>query len=155
MPYQILFVCTGNICRSPMAEAVARHKIEEKGLKDRIVVDSAGTHAYHVGEAPDYRTLKLCAEKGIKTEGLLARQIRPADFERFDLILGMDQGHISHMERVAHPDFHSKISLMMEYAELGSLEVPDPYYGGMEGFYEVFDMLDRALDPLFSDVLAK
>ncbi|HNQ92012.1 MAG TPA: low molecular weight protein-tyrosine-phosphatase [Alphaproteobacteria bacterium] len=158
MTYKILFVCTGNICRSPMAEAVARHKIGQIGQvrqSSTFEVDSAGTHSYHVGERPDPRTLKLCEEKGIGTGGMLARQIVRSDFEDFDLILGMDRGHVSHMERIAPPEFHPKIALMMDYAGFGEQDVPDPYYGGIEGFHEVYNMLDRGLDQLISTILTK
>lgn len=138
-----------------MAEAIARHKIRLIGLDNVLHVGSAGTHAYHVGERPDPRTLNLCDKKGIATQGILARQIAPSDFKDLDLILGMDQGHISHMKNISHPDFHSKIALIMDYVGFGEQDVPDPYYGGIEGFQEVYDMLDRGLGRLISMFPAK
>lgn len=144
MMQRILIVCTGNICRSPLAEAVLRHKIQTAGRQADIVVDSAGTHGYHVGERPDPRTLKIADMNGIPTTGITARKVHNSDFEDFDLILGMDEGHVRHLKNISSGDYHHKIHLFMDYAGQGAIDVPDPYYGGFEGFEEIFEMIERA-----------
>lgn len=141
-PKKILMVCTGNICRSPMAEAVFRHLAHKENLN--ILVDSAGTHGYHTGERPDHRTLKICAEKGIPAENIRARKLVIADFDAFDLILAMDAGHLSHMLAMAPQEQLSKIHLLMAYAGLGDIDVPDPYYGDMSDFIKVYQMVSLA-----------
>jgi len=128
-----------------MAEALARHKIGEGGREPLIGVGSAGTHAYHVGERPDSRTLSVCSAKGISTQNLMARQIAPADFQEFDLILGMDQGHVERILNLAPKSGRAEIAMMMEFAGLGKIDVPDPYYGGIDGFYQIYQMLDEAI----------
>lgn len=138
---KILFVCTGNICRSPMAEAVCRHMASLNDIG--VQIDSAGTQGYHIGERPDHRTLKLCAEKGIPTENIRARKLEKLDFSEFDLILGMDSGHVEHMKALAPEEDKGKIRLFMEAAGLGAADVPDPYYGEMEDFYIVYQMVER------------
>lgn len=145
----ILFVCTGNICRSPMAEAILRHKINRIKANDRYVIDSAGTHGYHVGEPPDHRTIRICDQNGISTTGQTARQLKQPDFENFDLILGLDRGHVAHMQSMApQPEHHKKLALLMEYCLGQNTDVPDPYYGGIQDFQTVFTMLDHALTQL-------
>lgn len=142
-PFKILFVCTGNICRSPMAEAVARHKAIQMGMEDRIQIASCGTHDYHIGERPDPRTLKILHQKGISDEGLFASKISQADFMAYDLIWGMDQGHVDFLRKIC-PDSHvNKISLF-----LGNKDVPDPYYGGFSDFEHVFALVDEGTDNL-------
>lgn len=148
MTRHILFVCTGNICRSPLAEAVLRHKITLVGRAGEIVVDSAGTQDYHVGERPDPRTIKVATINSVPTEGIRARQVEMSDFERFDLILGMDAGHVRHLKKMSPPEFHHRIHLYLEYTGAGVADVPDPYYGGFEGFEEVYDMINQASDKL-------
>jgi len=158
MPQHILFVCTGNICRSPLAEAVLRHHVMQAGRGHDIHVDSAGTHDYHVGECPDPRTLKIAEMKGISTDGIRARQVESADFSKFDLILGMDQGHVAHLKRISPPEFYSKIHLFMDFAGADMVDVPDPYYGGFEGFQDIFGMIDGTLkkfDLTLSKILCK
>lgn len=148
MTQRILFVCTGNICRSPLAEAVLRHKIALVGRSGEFDVDSAGTHDYHVGERPDPRTIRIATLNGILTEGIRARQVEMSDFEDFDLIFGMDTGHVRHLKKMAPPDYHHKIHLYLEYAGAGVADVPDPYYGGFEGFEEIYKMIDKASNKL-------
>lgn len=146
---KILFVCTGNICRSPTAEGVARHAIRAAGLDGVIEVGSAGTHGYHVGEAPDPRTRKAAERRGYDLSMLRARKLEARDFETFDLLLAMDAGHLEIMERSC-PDAHrDKVRLFMSYARrFKAEEVPDPYYGGERGFDLVLDYCEDAVGGL-------
>lgn len=152
---RILFVCTGNICRSPTAEGVARHAIRTAGLESLIEVESAGTHGYHVGEAPDPRTRKAAEKRGYDLSMLRARKLVSADFESFDLLLAMDLGHLEIMERNC-PDAHRpKLQLFMRYARrFTAEEVPDPYYGGERGFDLVLDYCEDAVDGLLHTLMS-
>jgi len=137
---RILFVCTGNICRSPTAEGVARHMIADAGLADVIEVDSAGTHGYHSGEPPDPRAIKVAAARGYELSSLRARRVEIVDFQRFDLVLAMDVGHLEFMRRMCPEVYRPKLGLFMRYAREHDLdEVPDPYYGGVAGFEAVLN----------------
>lgn len=139
---KILIVCTGNICRSPTAEGVLRHFAEKENLP--VQVDSAGTHDYHVGEAPDRRATAHARRRGYDISGLRARRIEPRDFEKFDLVLAMDCGHLGILERLSPPQHRHKLRLLLEFSGLPDGEVPDPYYGGPEGFERVLDMVEAA-----------
>jgi protein-tyrosine phosphatase len=142
---RILFVCMGNICRSPTAEGVVRKILINKGLETIIKVDSAGTHGYHTGESPDPRTCEAALKRGIDLAGLRARKVVPEDFERFDLVLAMDRSNLAFLKRGARPEHHPKLGLFMEYARRFRIdEVPDPYYGGEKGFELVLDMAEDA-----------
>ncbi len=153
---KILFVCTGNICRSPMAEAVARHFISTGGLDGLIEVDSAGTHGYHVGEAPDPRTRKAAQLRGYDLSALRARKLDPFDFQRFDLLLAMDRGHLETMRRLCPEVYRPRLGLFMEYARNSEYdEVPDPYYGGPRGFDVVLDMCEDGVKGLLETVTAR
>src|SRR5262245_40022021 len=132
--YRILFVCTGNICRSPTAEGVLRHRLEKHGLHNEVEVDSAGTHAYHVGEAPDSRSVAAANRRGIDIGSLRARKVSREDFSRFDLILGLDRGHVELLNRFSPAKSLASVALFIDQ------EVPDPYYGGPEGFEQVLDL---------------
>lgn len=144
---QILFVCLGNICRSPMAEGLFRHVAETKGLS--VVVDSAGTGGWHVGDAPDPRGQATMRAHGIDTSGQQARQVREEDFETFDLVLAMDQRNHDSLTQLAGPGRTDKIRLFLEFAsERSETEVPDPYYGGEDGFEHVFTLLQHASEGL-------
>lgn len=146
---RILFVCLGNICRSPTAEAVMLHKVAEAGLNDHIEIDSAGTGDWHVGEAPDERARKYGARRGYDLEPLRARQIEPEDFELFDLVLGMDDANLRELRRLCPPEFQSKVHLLMEYApDAGDRVVADPYFGGGDGFDRVLDACEQACSGL-------
>lgn len=141
----VLFVCTGNICRSPTAEAVFRKLVEDAGMGQRILADSAGTHGYHVGEPPDPRAQAAGAARGYDLSGLRARKIERADFDRFDLIVAMDQDHQAILSRVAPPPGRGRLRLMMSYSHrFRERDVPDPYYGGSQDFERVLDMLEDA-----------
>lgn len=148
-PLRILFVCTGNICRSPTAEAVARERFAAAGLAGCVEFDSAGTHGYHVGEAPDPRTQAAAARRGYDLSPLRARRLADEDFERFDLLLAMDRGHFAHMQHRGSSRHGGRVELFMRCApDVGEDEVPDPYYGGGAGFEHVLDLCEAAVDGL-------
>lgn len=140
---RVLFVCTGNICRSPSAEGVFRSLIEREGLTHAIGADSAGTHAYHVGEPPDPRSTAAAHQRGFRMDDLRARKVRPSDFDEFDLVLAMDRGHHQILSDLCPPERTERLALFLDFApELGASDVPDPYYGGPEGFERVLDMIE-------------
>jgi len=142
---RILCVCLGNICRSPSAEAVLRTIAEREAPELALEVDSAGTAGYHVGEPPDPRTQSAAARRGYDVSARRARVLAPADYERFDLILAMDRENLAVVKRRKPADSRSEVRLFLEYApELGTTEVPDPYYGGPNGFEEVLDLVESA-----------
>jgi protein-tyrosine phosphatase len=153
---RILFVCMGNICRSPTAEGVMRHVVREAGLEDRVVVDSAGTGGWHAGDPPDERATAAAARRGIALAGA-ARQVRPEDFERYDLLLASDRQNAAWLRSLA-PDAEAraKVRLLREFdpASEGApdLDVPDPYYGGPDGFDEVLDLVEAACRGLLDEV---
>jgi len=139
----VLFVCMGNICRSPTAEGVFRQLVREAGLEHRIHIDSAGTHGYHVGEAPDPRSQRAALRRGIDLSGLRARQVASDDFVRFDWVLAMDLANLAHLQRLCPPEHGDKVRLLLSFAdEVDELEVPDPYYGGASGFERVLDLVE-------------
>jgi protein-tyrosine phosphatase len=140
----VLFVCMGNICRSPTAEGVFRHHVAEAGLDEGIAVDSAGTHAYHVGEPPDRRAMAAAERRGMSLEGIRARRVADEDFERFDYILAMDEDNYLRLQDQSPPEYHSKLRLFLEFSSAGEREVPDPYYGGAAGFERVLDLVEDA-----------
>jgi low molecular weight protein-tyrosine phosphatase len=153
---RILFVCMGNICRSPTAEGVFRRVLEQHARELQVEIDSAGTHEYHVGSAPDRRAILAAARRGIDLSTLRARHVSNADFEQFDLILAMDEENLQELRRRARVEHHPRIRLMMEFAPSAlSRSVPDPYYGGPEGFEEVLDLLEEAAEGLLEYVRAR
>ena len=146
---KILFVCMGNICRSPTAEGVTRALAERLGLSDCFEFDSAGTHDYHIGKAPDPRTRKAAAQRGYELDALRGRQVSGEDFERFDLILAMDRNNLALLQEACPPALQSKLRLLLEFAEgCDEQEVPDPYHGGAEGFERVLDLVENAANGL-------
>lgn len=149
---RVLFVCLGNICRSPTAEGVFRHKLREAGLEPRVTVDSAGTGDWHVGKAPDARTRVAAMRRGYDLSALRARQVCKADFGEFDLILAMDLANLADLKRLGQGAGTAELDLFLRrYA--GELdEVPDPYYGGEAGFEQVLDLIERACDALLLEV---
>lgn len=154
--YSVLMVCTGNICRSPTAEGVLRRRLREAGLAERVHVDSAGTHDYHVGSPPDERSSHHASLRGYDLSDQRARQVRPADFERFDLILAMDNGHMELLEADCPLQHRHKLRRMMEFAPAGLAdEVADPYYGGKQGFETVLDHIEAACDGVLRHLRAE
>ncbi len=149
---KVLFVCTGNICRSPTAEGVLRHKLAEAGLGERVSVDSAGTIDYHAGEPPDQRAIQRAARRGYELQDLRARQLRHADFKTFDLILCMDRGHFGQLDRLCPPQLAERVRLFLEYAGVAGLpaEVPDPYYGGDADYDYALDLIEPGVEGLIA-----
>ena len=142
----VLFVCLGNICRSPLAEGVFRHILDEDGVSDRFRVDSAGTGSWHVGESPDFRAVRIAATKGV-TVGGHARQVQPEDFRHFDYILAMDSDNLQALETYRDKvGGDAALYLLREFDPEGGpgAEVPDPYYGDSSGFDDVFAMVERS-----------
>jgi protein-tyrosine phosphatase len=152
---KVLMVCMGNICRSPTAEGVLRHKLHEAGLHDLVVVDSAGTHAYHVGDPPDNRSMQHARRRGYDLSALRARRVADADFERFDLILAMDWDNYALLEEQCPPQHRAKLRRLSEFARRhDSPVVPDPYYSGAEGFERVLDLIEDACEGLVDHLKA-
>ena len=141
---RFLFVCTGNICRSPTAEGVFRHLAAEAGVSDTVETDSVGIEGWHVGDPPDRRSIEAAARRGVDLSILRARRLAPVDFVEFDLLLAMDRGHFRELGALA-PDGHAeKIRMFMEAARGATApDVPDPYYGGASGFEDVLDMIEE------------
>ena len=140
----VLFVCMGNICRSPTAEGVFRHHVEAAGLADNIEIDSAGTHAYHVGEPPDRRARAAAERSGMSLEGIRARRVSATDFDRFDYIIAMDEDNLYRLRQEAPGEHKAELRLFLEFSAGVETEVPDPYYGGTAGFERVLDLVDDA-----------
>jgi protein-tyrosine phosphatase len=153
-PYRLLFVCLGNICRSPAAENLMNHLIEREGLSDRIVCDSAGTSGYHIGSPPDRRMTEAARQRSIPMRGR-ARQFEYSDFEEFDLILAMDRDNYSNILSLdLKGKYRDKVKLMLNFCtRYSEREVPDPYYGGAAGFNHVLDLLEDACEGLLKHVL--
>ncbi len=151
---RVLFVCMGNICRSPTAEGVFRRLVEQQGLAGQITVDSAGTHDYHIGDAPDPRSQAAAASRGYDLSGLCARQVVPDDFSTFDYILAMDKANLGLLQQRCPQDCRGRLKLFLEFADDDALrEVPDPYYGGAQGFEEVLDLVEHAAQGLLRDII--
>jgi protein-tyrosine phosphatase len=151
---RVLFVCLGNICRSPTAEAVMRGLVAEAGLEGEIEVESAGTGSWHLGDPPDPRAVAAAAERGVELVGA-ARQVDESDFDRFDLLIAMDRSNRDGLLRLA-PDEEARrrVRLLSEFGDGGPGDVPDPYYGGDEGFAEVLDILERRCAALLEQIRA-
>jgi protein-tyrosine phosphatase len=140
----VLFVCMGNICRSPTAEGVFRHFVNEAGLADRIITDSAGTHAFHIGEPPDRRAAAAAERRGISLTGIQARRVSESDFEGFDYVIAMDEDNERRLLEQAPDEHREKVRLFLSFAAVDEAEVPDPYYGGAAGFERVLDLVEEA-----------
>lgn len=149
----VLFVCMGNICRSPTAQGVFHKLVEHHGLEHHVVVDSAGTHAYHVGHAPDQRAQRTAIQRAVDISGLRARRVEAEDFERFDYILAMDLENYERLQGICPAGHEHKLRLFLEFApHVEEREVPDPYYGGPGGFERVLDMIEAAAEGLLEEI---
>lgn len=151
---RVLFVCLGNICRSPLAEGILRSKVTQAGLSDAIEIDSAGTGNWHVGEAPDARAQACAKTKGIDISTLRARQFVPEDFQRFDYVLVSDQQNLQDVLRLARNESDKyRVSKILDYLEdAPTRDVPDPYFGGADGFDHVYEMLDASCTSLLQEI---
>jgi protein-tyrosine phosphatase len=150
---RVLLICMGNICRSPMAEGMLRQRVAERSFRVRVEIDSAGTHGYHDGAPPDPRAQAAAERRGFDISKLRARRVIAADFERFDLLVAMDDDNISALLEQARSEHQHKIRLLLEFAaEEGRRNVPDPYYGGTLGFERVLDLLEEGMAGLLDEV---
>jgi protein-tyrosine phosphatase len=156
MTRRVLFVCLGNICRSPTAEAVFRDLVQREASQLAIEVDSAGTHAYHAGSAPDERAIAAARRRGIDMSRLRARKVEATDFERFDLVLAMDEQNLQRLRQLAPATHRDRVRLFLDYApQLLRRDVPDPYYGDATGFEEVLDLVEEAARGLLAALSAR
>lgn len=150
---KVLFVCMGNICRSPMAEGMFRHAIKEAGLENQVQIDSAGTHSYHVGSPPDPRAQQAILKRGIDISGQRSRLVTDRDFAEYDYILVMDGANHVHLIRRASDAHKNKIRRLLSFSKkYPNLDVPDPYYGGTDGFEENLDMIHDAVQNLVREI---
>ena len=150
---RVLFVCMGNICRSPTAQGVFERLVAGNELADHIQIDSAGTHAYHIGEAPDERASAAALKRGIDLSSQRARRVSPDDFYQFDYVIAMDSSNYGDLASNCPPEHEAKLRLFMEFAaDLKTNEVPDPYYGGTTGFERVLDMIEQASAGLLAEI---
>ena len=153
---KVLFVCMGNICRSPTAEGVFRHKVSEAGLEEQIHIDSAGTIAYHEGHPPDPRAQKAALKRGIDLSSQRARRVSGEDFEAFDLVIAMDSDNHYELEMICPPGYEDRLHMFLKFAQnTREIEVPDPYYGGSGGFETVLDMIEDAAEGLLQHLQAQ
>jgi protein-tyrosine phosphatase len=150
--FSVLFVCMGNICRSPTAEGVFRHYVNEAGLAEQIQIDSAGTHAYHSGEPADRRASAAAQRRGYSLSNIRARRVQDEDFELFDFIIAMDRDNRDALIEQADAVHHHKISLFLQFSSGRDDEVPDPYYGGAAGFERVLDLVEEASRALLETI---
>ena len=152
----VVFVCMGNICRSPTAEAVFRHYVESAGMSGQILIDSAGTHDYHIGDKPDVRAQLAAQQRGYDMSNLRGRQVEEEDFRRFDYVLAMDMANLGILQSIAPRDSDTRARLFLDYARHHrEREVPDPYYGGADGFERVLDMVEDAAQGLLEEIRQK
>jgi protein-tyrosine phosphatase len=155
----VLFVCMGNICRSPTAHGIMQALVDERGLQERVKVESAGTHAYHVGEKSDSRSRQMAAQKGIDMEFIRAQKISICDYDEYDFILAMDEDNLDLVNYYAPEDFSARIALFLSFAnsagKTDQIVVPDPYYGGGDGFAQVFDLVNVGCEALLEEMLSE
>ncbi len=150
---RVLFVCMGNICRSPTAHGVFRSLVEKQGLSMLVDIDSAGTHAYHVGSAPDKRAQATAVRRGIDLSDIVARRVETEDFELFDYVLAMDQDNFMALSEMCPDERIDRIHMFLDFApQMRTREVPDPYYGGASGFERVFDLVEAAAQGLLEEI---
>lgn len=149
---KVLFVCLGNICRSPTAHGVFQALVNAQGLNDRILVDSAGTAAYHVGNPPDSRSTQTARKRGYDLSSLRARQALSVDFEQFDYILAMDRSNLDNLRELKPRHYQGHLGLFLDFGAMPEREVPDPYYGGDAGFEHVLDLVESASEGLLEHI---
>jgi len=150
---KVVFVCMGNICRSPSAEGVFRHLVTRNQLDKQISIDSAGTHAYHIGEPPDRRAQRAALRRGVDLSQQVARRFEAADFDTFDYVLAMDNDNLEILSSLCPGSHEQKLSLFLDFApQLDEDEVPDPFYGGERGFERVLDLIEAASEGLLADI---
>ena len=149
---KVLFVCLGNICRSPTAEGVFRKYLADSALADKVSVDSAGTADWHTGKGPDPRTCEAALKRGYDLSKLQARHATAEDFHNFDLILAMDKSNLANLEALRPADSRAELDLLLQRYDLPRSEVPDPYYGGEQGFEDVLDLLENASQALLAEL---
>jgi protein-tyrosine phosphatase len=150
---KVLFVCMGNICRSPTAEGVFAQLLAQQGLTDYIQADSAGTHAYHIGNPPDPRSQQTALQRGIDISKLRARRFTGDDFQEFDYVLAMDSENYENLSEACPPEARYKLKMFLEFApHMNELDVPDPYYGGALGFERVLDLVEAASEGLVEHI---
>lgn len=152
---RILMVCLGNICRSPTAHGVFQKRVVDSNLQDKIVVDSAGTGSWHIGESPDRRSTEAALSRGYRLDQLIARQVEAWDFHKFDYLLAMDRDNLTALQAQRPSDSNCRIELFLEYSNRGEIEVPDPYYSGVDGFELVLDMVEEASDRLLATLIQR
>ncbi|MEX0617668.1 MAG: low molecular weight protein-tyrosine-phosphatase [Pseudohongiellaceae bacterium] len=152
---KILLVCLGNICRSPTAHGVLEHRISQSGLRGKVTLDSAGTGGYHIGSSPDSRSIEAAMKRGYDLNPLRARQVAQQDFETFDYILAMDANNLKELRLRCPEEYQHKLQLFLEYSDSGETSVPDPYFGGADGFQHVLTLIEEACDGLVAHILAQ
>lgn len=155
MSVGVLFVCLGNICRSPTAHGVFQRLVDANGLSDAIVIDSAGTGDWHVGRAPDARTCAAAQQRGYDLCELRARQVTSADFQRFDYILAMDSQNLRDLQRLRPRDYRGELALFLDYGQTEEREVPDPYHGAADDFERVLDLIEEAAAGLLQAIQSR
>jgi len=155
-PISVLFVCTGNICRSPTAEGIFRDRVEKAGVNDRFIIDSAGTYDGHAGHPPDPRSVATAMKRGVDISGLRARQLKREDYQNFQYLIALDETHHDHMVKHKPDAAWARISLLMHHAEIRAWnDVPDPYYGDQEQFDIAYDLIEVGIDGLFATLNKK
>lgn len=153
-PLKVLMVCLGNICRSPTAHGVFEKLVEDNGLSEKIVVDSAGTANYHIGKNPDSRSIAAASNRGFDLSSQVSRQVSNHDYEHFDYILAMDADNLSVMQSKCPPEHQHKLRLLLSFTNVESLSVPDPYYSSEDGFELVLDLVEQASQQFLNHVLS-
>jgi len=154
MTIKVLFICMGNICRSPTAEGVFRNLVQGAGLAQQILIDSAGTHDYHIGAPPDRRAQAAAVQRGYDLSELRGRQVEKCDFDEFDYILAMDADNLANLNHIKPSQHRARLGLFLEYGQrFTEREVPDPYYGGVQGFDHVLDLVEDAAAGLLAKIL--